>query len=495
MLDQIFDVIVIGGGINGAGIARDAAGRGLSVLLCEKDDLAEHTSSASTKLIHGGLRYLEYGEFSLVRKALQEREVLLDSAPHIMWPLRFVMPHNQHLRPAWMIRLGLFLYDHLAARKTLAGSAQIRLDQHETGLPLKSSYSKGFMYSDGWVDDARLVVLNARDAALHGAKILTRTKCIQAQKTGEHWVVTLRNEHDTFTVKSKSIVNAAGPWAASFLDDAGTNQPHRSLRLIKGSHIVVPRLFDHECAYIFQNPDRRIMFAIPYEHDFTLIGTTDVDYIGDPGDATISNEEIDYLCKMSSEYFTASVTPDMVKWHYSGVRPLLDDEHSNAASVTRDYSLELVTNGPALLNVFGGKITTFRVLAETAVNQLVAALGLSCKPWTSKSKLPGGHLGSLSKTAYIQSVCEHYPHLPTDMVARVAQLYGSEHRRILGNAKSLSDLGGYVIPGMTASEIQYLRKYEWAVSAKDILWRRTKLGLHVPDCETTLQNWLVENPT
>ncbi|WP_018151196.1 glycerol-3-phosphate dehydrogenase [Leeia oryzae] len=495
MQDIVYDMVVIGGGINGAGIARDAAGRGMSVLLCEKDDLAQHTSSASTKLIHGGLRYLEHGAFSLVRKALKERETLLNAAPHIMWPLRFVMPHNKQLRPAWMIRAGLFLYDHLAKRNLLPGSSQINLQKHAAGKVLQPQFKTGFVYSDGWVDDARLVVLNARDAALHGAKVLTRTKCIAATRKDGFWTLTLQDGHDTRLVKSRTLVNAAGPWVSEFLQQNQMMKSHRSLRLIKGSHIVVPKLFEHDFAYIFQNPDRRIMFAIPYEQDFTLIGTTDVEYRQDPNHVAIDQTEIDYLCQMSSLYFKQSVTPDMVCWHYSGVRPLLDDESANASSITRDYSLELDTDGPPLLNVFGGKITTFRVLAESAVDQLAPLLQNRHPAWTAGSTLPGGHLNHLSRHGFAASMCEKYASLPGDMVLRMAGLYGSDTPKILGGATSLSDLGGFVLPGLTVAEINYLRKHEWAVSAEDILWRRTKLGLHVQDAVAILRGWLEANPT
>ncbi|RYF65722.1 MAG: glycerol-3-phosphate dehydrogenase, partial [Comamonadaceae bacterium] len=335
------DVLVVGGGINGCGIARDLAGRGWRVLLAEKDDLASHTSSASTKLIHGGLRYLEYYEFSLVRKALQEREVLLRSAPHIMWPLRFVMPHDAAMRPAWMVRMGLFLYDHLARREVLPGSQGVDLRTHPAGKPLKGRYTRGFVYSDGWVDDARLVVLNALDARAHGAQVLTRTRVGAAQRSADGWTVTLEAaDGSTRTVRARALVNAAGPWAESFLRGvarpaAGEALATKHLRLVKGSHIIVPRIFDHDHAYIFQNPDKRIIFAIPYQQHYTLIGTTDVEVQGEPGTARIDEGEIAYLCAQASRYFEKPVTPADVVWTYSGVRPLLDDASGDPSAVTR----------------------------------------------------------------------------------------------------------------------------------------------------------------
>ena len=335
------DVLVVGGGINGAGIARDLAGRGLKVVLCERDDLASHTSSSSTKLIHGGLRYLEYYEFSLVRKALAEREVLLRSAPHIMWPLRFVMPHDPSMRPVWMIRAGLFLYDHLARREVLPPSRTVDLRSHEAGVALKKIFRKGFIYSDGWVDDARLVVLNAIDAAERGAEVLPRWSCVDAQRGARDWQVELSHTSGRRRqLTARALVNAAGPWAAQFLSDQA-HGARRALRLIKGSHIVVRRLFEHDHAYIFQNPDKRIIFAIPYEDDFTLIGTTDVEHHGPVGEARIDDAEIAYLCEQASRYFERALKPEDVVWSYSGVRPLLDDESGDPSAVTRDYSLEL----------------------------------------------------------------------------------------------------------------------------------------------------------
>jgi glycerol-3-phosphate dehydrogenase len=359
------DVLVVGGGINGAGIARDLAGRGLRVVLCEKDDLGAHTSSASTKLIHGGLRYLEYYEFGMVRKSLAERELLMRSAPHIMQPMRFVMPHNPTMRPAWMIRAGLFLYDHLARREVLPGSCSMDLRGHAIGAPLKKQFTKGFVYSDGWVDDARLVVLNAIDAASHGATVLTRWACTDAKRDAQAWQVTLqRSDGATHALHARGLINAAGPWAAQFLADHAHLPQRKALRLVKGSHVVVRKLFDHDHAYIFQNPDKRIIFGIPFQDDFTLIGTTDVEYHGDIGTVQIDASEVSYLCEQASRYFEKPIVPADVVWSYSGVRPLLEDGSGNAAAVTRDYFLELDTQQAPMLTVWGGKLTAFRKLAE-----------------------------------------------------------------------------------------------------------------------------------
>ncbi|MHA7162714.1 glycerol-3-phosphate dehydrogenase, partial [Burkholderia pseudomallei] len=392
-----YDLLVVGGGINGAGIARDAAGRGLSVLLCEQDDLASHTSSSSTKLIHGGLRYLEYKEFGLVRKALQERETLLRAAPHIMWPLRFVMPHMPNLRPAWLIRVGLFLYDHLAKRELLPGSRGIDMRRHPAGAPLVDSIKRGFVYSDGWVDDARLVVLNALDAQERGARILTRTKLVSAERRDGQWHARLqRADGSTLDVRARAIANAAGPWVGEVLHGALGRGAQHSVRLVKGSHIITPRLFDHDHAYIFQNPDKRIIFAIPYERDFTLIGTTDVEYRDDPSRVAIDRDETRYLCESINRYFKRKISPADVCWTYSGVRPLLEDENAdNPSAVTRDYRLELDDGeGAPLLSVFGGKITTFRKLAEEATDMLGGALGAARGAWTAGVPLPGGDIAN-----------------------------------------------------------------------------------------------------
>ncbi|MBH9661297.1 glycerol-3-phosphate dehydrogenase [Burkholderia multivorans] len=477
-----YDLLVVGGGINGAGIARDAAGRGLSVLLCEQDDLASHTSSASTKLIHGGLRYLEYKEFGLVRKALQERETLLRAAPHIMWPLRFVMPHMPNLRPAWLIRIGLFLYDHLAKRELLPGSRGIDMRRHAAGAPLVDSIRRGFVYSDGWVDDARLVVLNALDAKERGAEILTRTKLVSAERRSDEWEARLQQPDGAIrVVRARAIANAAGPWVGDVLHGALGRGAHHSVRLVKGSHIVTRRLFDHDHAYIFQNPDKRIIFAIPYERDFTLIGTTDVEYTSDPARVAIDRDETQYLCDSINRYFKRKISPADVHWTYSGVRPLLEDENAaNASAVTRDYRLEMDDGeGAPLLSVFGGKITTFRKLAEEAGDMLCRALGRDAPAWTAGDPLPGGDIANAKFDAFADAFAKRHRWLPAPLARRYARAYGTRAARVVGNAQSLADLGAEIVPGLFEAELRYLRDTEWATCAQDVLWRRSKLGLHV----------------
>ncbi|KVZ47225.1 glycerol-3-phosphate dehydrogenase [Burkholderia ubonensis] len=477
-----YDLLVVGGGINGAGIARDAAGRGLSVMLCEQDDLASHTSSASTKLIHGGLRYLEYKEFGLVRKALQERETLLRAAPHIMWPLRFVMPHMPNLRPAWLIRIGLFLYDHLAKRELLPGSRGIDMRRHAAGAPLIDSIKRGFVYSDGWVDDARLVVLNALDAKERGAEILTRTKLVSAGRVGDEWEARLQLADGSISVvRARAIANAAGPWVGDVLHGALGRGAQHSVRLVKGSHIITRRLFDHDHAYIFQNPDKRIIFAIPYERDFTLIGTTDVEYTNDPAKVAIDGNETQYLCESINRYFKRKISPADVHWTYSGVRPLLEDENAaNASAVTRDYRLEMDDGaGAPLLSVFGGKITTFRKLAEEAGDLLCRALGRDAAPWTAGAPLPGGDIANAKFDAFAAQFAARHPWLPAELARRYARAYGTRAERVVGNAKSLAELGAAIAPGIHEAELRYLRDVEWATRAQDVLWRRSKLGLHV----------------
>ena len=495
-------MLVVGGGINGAGIARDLAGRGHSVLLCEKDDLAQHTSSSSTKLIHGGLRYLEYYEFSLVRKALAEREVLLKSAPHIMWPLRFVMPHDPGMRPVWMIRAGLFLYDHLARREVLPASTTVDLRRHPVGKPLKPVFTKGFVYSDGWVDDARLVVLNAMDAAQRGATVLTRWRCIDAKRDATAWRVRLESTTgEQRDVTARALVNAAGPWAAQFLSEHAHVPRPKSLRLVKGSHIVVPKMFDHDHAYVFQNPDKRIIFAIPYEQHFTLIGTTDVEHLGAVGEARIDASETAYLCEQASRYFAKPVMPQDVVWSYAGVRPLLDDESGDPSAVTRDYSLELDTAQAPLLTVWGGKITTFRKLAEEAADLLVAPLADNAHhanhattarrgAWTHGAHLPGGDLSAWIGKAqrprtdvvgdfqrFAQAAALRHPQLPPAVCHRLARAYGACMETLLAGAGQ-GGLGTEIAPGLFEIEMNYLHDHEWARSGDDVLWRRSKLGLH-----------------
>ncbi|WP_428420845.1 glycerol-3-phosphate dehydrogenase [Methylibium sp.] len=499
------DVLVVGGGINGAGIARDLAGRGWRVVLCERDDLAAHTSSASTKLIHGGLRYLEHGEFGLVRKALQERERLLRSAPHIMGPLSFVMPHDAAMRPAWMVRAGLFLYDHLARRDWLPGSHGIDLRRHPAGVPLQPRWTRGFVYSDGWVDDARLVVLAAVGARECGATVLTRCACTHAQRHDTGWSATLRGDGVAIEVQARALVNAAGPWAASFLRDAarsahGESLATRQLRLVKGSHIVVPRLFDHGHAYLFQNPDRRIIFALPYERDFTLIGTTDVELHGEPGAAHADGVEIAYLCEQASRYFATPVVPADVVWSYAGVRPLLDDAEGEASAVTRDYRLEAHTDGAPLLTVWGGKITTFRKLAEEAADEIGRLLGARRAAWTGSAVLPGGDLSAWTGkpgtpaedfARFVAALEGRHPWLPRPLAQRLARAYGTRAALLLGAARALADLGAEVAPGLHAAELLHLQRDEWAVTAEDVLWRRSKLGLHFSAAQRgAVADWL-----
>jgi glycerol-3-phosphate dehydrogenase len=479
-----FDIAVIGGGINGCGIARDAAGRGWSVFLCEKNDLASATSSASSKLIHGGLRYLEHFRFRLVREALIEREILWRIAPHIIWPLRFVLPHHKGLRPAWLLRIGLFLYDHLGGRRLLPPTRTLHLAEDPAGEPLKPEYTLGFEYSDCWVEDSRLVALNARDAANLGAVIAPRFRCLSGERKDGAWILTLRDElsGEVSTIKARTLVNAAGPWVGDVLALALRNDAPESVRLVKGSHIVVPKLYQHDRCYIFQNADRRVFFAIPYQQDFTLIGTTDLDYVGDPAAAAASADEIAYLCTAASDYFKTPVTTDRVVWSYSGVRPLYDDGASEAKAATRDYVFELDTPGGApLLSIYGGKITTYRRLAEEALERLSPYLrsAKAREGWTGRSPLPGGDLDVSALPALTAELRRNYPFLTEEHAGRLAHAYGTRASKWLGVAKSLADLGPSFGATLTASEIKYLMAAEWALTADDIVWRRSKLGLHL----------------
>jgi glycerol-3-phosphate dehydrogenase len=488
-----YDIAVIGGGINGCGIARDAAGRGLSVFLAERDDLAGGTSSASTKLIHGGLRYLEHYEFRLVRESLIEREVLLSMAPHIIWPLRFVLPHQKGLRPAWLIRLGLFLYDHLGGRKILPSSRSLDLRRDPAGAPLKPEFKKGFEYSDCWVLDARLVVLNAVDAARHGADIRVRTEVLRATRQGDHWDIEVEDRATgrRETVKARLLVNAAGPWISDVIERRIAVTARSRTRLVKGSHIVVPRLFDHDSAYIFQNPDQRIIFAIPYEGEFTLIGTTDIDFQGDPADAAASQDEIAYLCRAASEYFNNLIAPADVVWSYSGVRPLYDDGASAAQEATRNYVLELDGQGeePPLLNIFGGKITTYRHLAEDALEKLADWLPNAGAPWTRGAALPGGDFAVDEFEDLVADLARAHPDTEPALVRRLARAYGTNTAGILA-----ADPGVHFGAGLWQREVEYLARHEWAMTTDDILWRRTKLGLRLTTEETShLEQWLVDN--
>jgi glycerol-3-phosphate dehydrogenase len=484
-----FEIAIIGGGINGCGIARDAAGRGWSVFLCEQGDLASATSSASTKLIHGGLRYLEYYEFRLVREALLERETLWKIAPHIIWPIRFVLPYHRGLRPAWLLRLGLFLYDHLGGRSMLPPTKSLDLTLDPAGRPLKADYVKGFEYSDCWVDDARLVVLNARDAADRGAVIAPRTRCLHARRQDGHWVLTLQDQHSGLSrdITAHTLVNAAGPWAGEVTQLALPSNTAAPVRLVKGSHIVVPRLFEHERSYIFQNADGRILFAIPYEHAFTLIGTTDVDYVGDPAQASASPEEIAYLCEAASDYFKVPVGPDLVTWAYSGVRPLYDDGASEARAATRDYVIKL--NAPdglaPLACVYGGKITTYRRLAQSVLAQLADHLPPPSRSegWTGQEPLPGGDFPAQGFDDQVKALHARYPFLADATARRLVRAYGTLALRILGKAQQLSDLGRAFGADLTEAELRYLVAAEWATTAQDVVFRRSKLGLFLQPAE------------
>ncbi|WP_248306731.1 glycerol-3-phosphate dehydrogenase [Bosea sp. AAP35] len=486
--ETTYDLAVIGGGINGCGIARDAAGRGASVVLFEKDDLASATSSASTKLIHGGLRYLEHHEFRLVREALMERERLWAAAPHIIWPLRFVLPHHKGLRPAWLLRLGLFLYDHIGGRKKLPATRTLDLSKNEAGQPLKDNGATAFEYSDCWVEDSRLVVLNAMDAAQKGAAIHTRTRVVAADRENGFWRITTQNNGARSTVLARALVNAAGPWVGDVLGGIVRSNTKAAVRMVQGSHIVVPRLYAHDRCYIFQNADGRIIFAIPYERDFTLIGTTDHDFQGDPAGAKATPEEIDYLCAAASEYFREPVMPASVVWTYSGVRPLYDDGASKAQEATRDYVLTLdAPDGQApLLSVFGGKITTYRRLAESALEKLSPHAAWATRPrWTVTGTLPGGDFPVDGFAEQVETLAAAHPWLARQTATRLVRAYGTRAREILQGATGLADLGHHFGADLYECEVRYLTRAEWATRAQDVLWRRTKLGLRlsVPEQE------------
>jgi glycerol-3-phosphate dehydrogenase len=496
-LDRIFDLAIIGGGVNGCGIARDAAGRGNSVFLCEMNDLASGTSSWSTKLVHGGLRYLEYYEFRLVREALIEREILWQIAPHIIRPLRFVLPHHAGLRPAWLLRLGLFLYDHIGGRNLLPPTRSVDLSRDEVGKPLIANrYTKGFEYSDCFVDDARLVVLTARDAADRGAQIHTRSRAIEIRQIDGIWLVTVENAISGArrTINARALVNAGGPWVEDVLASGSGVNARAKVRLVQGSHIVVRKLYAHDRAYMFQNSDGRIVFAIPYQDDFTLIGTTDRDYHGDPSKVKATPEEIKYLCDSVSEYFARRVKPEEVVWTYAGVRPLYDDGASEAKAATRDYVFELDTPGGApLLSIYGGKITTYRRLAEEALERLAPYLrsAIARKGWTGRSPLPGGDLDVSAVAALAAELIRTYPFLTAAHANRLAHAYGTRATKWLGAAKSMTDLGQSFGATLTASEVSYLMSSEWALTAEDIVWRRSKLGLRMSATEiTALDDWI-----
>lgn len=481
----ITDLLIVGGGINGAGIARDAVGRGLSVVLCEQADLAGYTSSASTKLIHGGLRYLEYYEFRLVREALFERERLLEAAPHIIWPLRFILPHEKGIRPAWFVRLGLFLYDHLAPRKRLPGTQTIHLTRHSAGEALKPGFDTAFVYSDCWVEDSRMVALSALDAFERGADIRVRTKLVSARRDGDTWLAILEDTQKgtTYEIRARAVVNAGGPFVADVLNTKLGLNTNKQVRLVKGSHIVVPKLFDGDQAFILQNKDKRIVFAIPYQEKFTLVGTTDVPVEAVPDrKVVISDDEVRYLCDAINHFFKREIEPGDVVWTYSGVRPLFDDGSSNASAVTRDYVFELDAphDQAPVLSIFGGKITTFRKLAEHALEDLRRFFPDMKPAWTETAKLPGGDMPDADFERFFASVKSRFPFLHDALAYRLSRAYGTRIAELLGGANSMADLGEDFGAGLTAAEVDYLVRREWARTAEDILWRRSKLGLHVP---------------
>ncbi len=490
------DVFIIGGGINGVGIARDAAGRGYSVALCEKNDLASGTSNTSSKLIHGGLRYLEHYEFMLVRKALTEREIHWAAAPHIIRPMRFILPHHKDLRPAWFLRLGLFMYDYIGGRKLLPATKTVDLVKGKFGKPLKALFKKGFQYSDCQVDDARLVVLTAMDAKQRGAEIAVRTECTSARRIDGKWAIETKNTvtGETTNYTADMVVNAAGPWVDQVLGSAFGQNDSKNVRMVQGSHIVVPKMYEHDNCYIFQNADERIIFAIPYTESTTLIGTTDKDYEGDPADATISPEEIDYLCDAASEYFEKPVLKEEIVWTYSGVRPLYDDGASAAQEATRDYVFKKDGGGksqPPLLNVFGGKITTYRVLSEKMMDEIEEELGRKGRPWTSKAPLPGGDFLTTGFENLVRKMKAQYPFLEPKHAERLCHAYGTRLSMVLGQATSANQLGKDFGQGLRETEVRYLMTNEWAQTADDIVWRRSKLGLVMSDKQiSVLDKWM-----
>ncbi|MER0237996.1 glycerol-3-phosphate dehydrogenase [Fulvimarina sp. MAC8] len=501
--DDIVDLFVIGGGVNGCGIARDAVGRGYSVALAEMNDLASATSSKSTKLFHGGLRYLEYFEFSLVREALHEREILLKAMPHIAWPMRFVLPYNSEMRfetdtpaskllstvmpwmrgrrPAWMIRLGLFIYDTMGGRTLLPGAKSVDLERDPAGGPLKDEFKTAFEYSDCWVEDSRLVTLNARDAAKRGARIMTRCKVLRADRENDGWTVQTEDTEsgDRRTFRAKMLVNAGGPWAADVISRSSRANDEHSVRLVRGSHLVVDKLFDHDKAYFLQGEDGRIIFVIPYETDFTLIGTTDQEHADPDEKPETSKEERDYLLGFVNRYFEKSLTVEDVVWDYSGVRPLFDDGASSATAATRDYVLKLDRNGAPLLNIFGGKITTYRRLSEGALEHIDEALGRKTKPWTSGAALPGGDFGVDEADRLVERLMADHPFLTERWARRLMKAYGTEAADVLGDAKTAGDLGQNFGADLTEAEVRWLMDKEFAKTADDVVWRRTKLGLRL----------------
>jgi glycerol-3-phosphate dehydrogenase len=494
-LSKIYDLAIIGGGVNGCGIARDAAGRGHSVFLCEMNDLASGTSSWSSKMIHGGLRYLEFYDFHLVREAVIEREILWQVAPHIIAPERFILPHHDGLRPAWLLRLGLLIYDHLGGRRLLPATQTLNLRKDVAGKPLKPIYTIGFEYSDCTVDDARLVVLNAVDAAARGATIRTRTRAVKTERVNGLWRVTLEDTTTgaQSTLDARILVNAGGPWVEQILSQRTDVAAKAKVRLVQGSHIVVRRLYDHDRAYTFQHADGRVVFVIPYQHDFTLIGTTDRDYDGDPSQVKATEEEIQYLCASVSEYLATQVTPDDVVWSYSGVRPLYDDGASEARMATRDYVFELDTpDGAPILSVFGGKITTYRKLAEHALEKLLPYLD-GGKSWTRDAPLPGGDFAVNGLPDLLRQLLHDYPFLPLRLAQRLVRSYGTRAHDALGRANAMADLGHDFGQGLTEREVRYLMEREFAGTADDVIWRRSKLGLLLSKDEVeALEVWMAK---
>lgn len=497
---DIYDLFIVGGGINGTGIAADASGRGLSVMVCEQSDLASATSSASSKLIHGGLRYLEHYEFRLVREALAEREVLLRNIPHLIKPLRFVLPHRPHLRPAWMIRIGLFLYDHLAKRGQLSGSHGLRFTSEQDNNPLNDTIEYGFEYSDCRVDDARLVVSNALQAQQLGAKILTRTRCQSAHRVNGLWHISTEdlNTGKIHHCRAKALINAAGPWAQTFVENKMQQKSARNIRLIKGSHFVVPKIYDGEQAYILQNEDHRIVFVVPYNKDFSLVGTTDKEYTGDPKDVAMDDEEERYLLNVVNAHFTQQITSDDIRWRYSGVRPLCDDESDSPSAITRDYTLELeadASNKAPILSIFGGKITTYRKLSESALAELAPYFPMMRQSWTADHPMIGGDIGEHTYQEWTSSIQQTYPWLHAGLLERLTNAYGTRIHLLLDGTSSIMDLGTHFGNDLYQTEVEYLLRHEWAASAEDILWRRSKLGLHFNNEQSqTLEQFIQDNP-
>lgn len=484
----MIDIFVIGGGINGAGIARDAAGRGLSVVLCEKDDLAEGTSSRSGKLVHGGLRYLEYYEFRLVREALIEREVLLRAAPHIIWPMRFVLPHSPQDRPAWLVRLGLFLYDHLGGRRKLPGTRTLDLRRDPEGAPLLDRYTRGFEYSDCWVDDARLVVLNAVDAAEHGATVLTRSPAVSARREDGAWTITTRDARsgETRQFRARCIVNAAGPWISDVIGRVAGSNSKRNVRLVKGSHIIVPKFWQGANAYLVQNHDKRVIFINPYEGDKALIGTTDITYEGRAEEVRAEESEVEYLIAAVNRYFKQKLRRQDVLHTFSGVRPLFDDGEGNPSAVTRDYVFDLDESGGApLLNVFGGKITTFRELAERGLARLRHVFPQMGSDWTHDAPLPGGDIPGADYETFANTLSESHPWLPRALVHHYGRLYGSRAEAVIAGATGIEGLGRHFGGLFYEAEARYLVAREWAQTPEDILYRRTKHYLRMSEAERT----------